>query len=432
MNLQAGVVDGHFRGGRLGEVQYQVDGVSVNNAYDNKSSSAARPLAARGGAGDQRHVRRRVRPGHERRGERGAASAAATRFAVGRRGLTGGFVYSRQRRAAARADDYDVPPGRHAELPAHAVSGPTPLRRPTFLANVRRYVLDDCVYGDGGSSPDRQSTTARTKVASPDGDGADVPLGTRTSGRAWLKVSNRSIKNMEFGYQAIFNVIDGQRRDWAFRYDARRALEAAHLLDRARARVDAHARARSRFYNVERAPELLRLPRHGATTTSTTRATTRPGRSCTAITGYDNGAYDPGRGLHALPPRTRTRSRSRASFVSQLSQSTSSSSAASTSCRASQFGAPGYLVSPRSSRAAALVRHVDEPPDDPAARELPPGVRRRRYAQDQSEWNDLMLRGGLRFDCSTRARRCRATSRTRRNTIAGVPAVARRSRPRTS
>src|SRR5258708_14505915 len=38
VNLQAGVVDGHFRGGRIGEVQYQVDGVSVNNAYDNQSS----------------------------------------------------------------------------------------------------------------------------------------------------------------------------------------------------------------------------------------------------------------------------------------------------------------------------------------------------------------------------------------------------------
>ena len=42
VNLQAGVVtqggDLHFRGGRGGEVQFQVDGVSVNNAYDNKSS----------------------------------------------------------------------------------------------------------------------------------------------------------------------------------------------------------------------------------------------------------------------------------------------------------------------------------------------------------------------------------------------------------
>lgn len=33
VNLQAGVIDGHFRGGRLGEVAYMVDGVPVNDVY---------------------------------------------------------------------------------------------------------------------------------------------------------------------------------------------------------------------------------------------------------------------------------------------------------------------------------------------------------------------------------------------------------------
>ncbi len=34
VNLQAGVVDGHFRGGRAGEVAYLVDGIPVNDAYN--------------------------------------------------------------------------------------------------------------------------------------------------------------------------------------------------------------------------------------------------------------------------------------------------------------------------------------------------------------------------------------------------------------
>ena len=43
VGLQAGVItdangDVHFRGGRNGEVQYQVDGVTVNNPYDNSST----------------------------------------------------------------------------------------------------------------------------------------------------------------------------------------------------------------------------------------------------------------------------------------------------------------------------------------------------------------------------------------------------------
>lgn len=38
INQQAGVVDGHFRGGRIGEVAYLVNGVPINNAFNNNAS----------------------------------------------------------------------------------------------------------------------------------------------------------------------------------------------------------------------------------------------------------------------------------------------------------------------------------------------------------------------------------------------------------
>lgn len=38
ISLQAGVVDGHFRGGRTGEVAYLIDGVSVTDAFNNSMS----------------------------------------------------------------------------------------------------------------------------------------------------------------------------------------------------------------------------------------------------------------------------------------------------------------------------------------------------------------------------------------------------------
>jgi outer membrane receptor protein involved in Fe transport len=41
VNLQAGVVEGHFRGGRIGEVKYLVDGVSVNDVYSGSSTLEA-------------------------------------------------------------------------------------------------------------------------------------------------------------------------------------------------------------------------------------------------------------------------------------------------------------------------------------------------------------------------------------------------------
>lgn len=41
VNLQAGVVDGHFRGGRANEVKYLIDGVSVNDAFSGTSALEA-------------------------------------------------------------------------------------------------------------------------------------------------------------------------------------------------------------------------------------------------------------------------------------------------------------------------------------------------------------------------------------------------------
>jgi len=38
VNLQAGVIDGHFRGGRIGEVQYLIDGVSANDVFTGEPS----------------------------------------------------------------------------------------------------------------------------------------------------------------------------------------------------------------------------------------------------------------------------------------------------------------------------------------------------------------------------------------------------------
>ena len=39
VNLQAGVVDGHFRGGRSSEVAYLVNGVPITNVYSNTAAS---------------------------------------------------------------------------------------------------------------------------------------------------------------------------------------------------------------------------------------------------------------------------------------------------------------------------------------------------------------------------------------------------------
>ena len=43
IDLQAGVNGGHFRGGRIGEVAYMVNGVPINNAYNNQAAFEVEP-----------------------------------------------------------------------------------------------------------------------------------------------------------------------------------------------------------------------------------------------------------------------------------------------------------------------------------------------------------------------------------------------------
>src|SRR5262245_14745478 len=64
-----------------------------------------------------------------------------------------------------------------------------------------------------------------------------------------------------------------------------------------------------------------------------------------------------------------------------------------------QFGHPGYLVytTVPGQMGQVLVRHQDEPPNYPAIAEYRP-VMAAAFAQDDIEWNNLRLRGGLRFD----------------------------------
>ena len=38
VNLQAGVMDGHFRGGRSNEVAYLIDGIPVTDAFNGGNS----------------------------------------------------------------------------------------------------------------------------------------------------------------------------------------------------------------------------------------------------------------------------------------------------------------------------------------------------------------------------------------------------------
>ena len=250
VNLQAGVVDGHFRGGRIGEVQYQVDGVSVNNAYDNTSTPAARPLAARGSAGDQRHVRRRVRPGDERRRQRGAAGAAPSGSSGTREAFAGGFVYPARRIAGpAHVDDYRSSPAR-SRTTRSRVSGPTGLPKTTFLrqrAALRRSTTTSTATRALRARPTRR---LREQDRPPDRRRrAACRSATRASGPGCAKITQPLARpTSSSSYQAMFERIDGRSgRTDAYRLESRRPARSSR---RARSCTASTGRTRCRRDDV--------------------------------------------------------------------------------------------------------------------------------------------------------------------------------------
>jgi len=211
VNLQAGVVDGHFRGGRVGEVQYQVDGVSVNNIYDNSNSlkldrSLLEEVQVISGTFDAEYGQ----------AESGVVNAVLKRgtehFEGHAEAYAGGSVFPGP--FDRRWLDWTFRPAQVSNLQA-SLTGPTPLKQTLFLLNVQHLVSNNFAYATREFEPTDVSNVPALQFH-PTGDGQSVPLGWSDQWSGVAKVSTRLIPHVELSYQAIANVITGQRDDWAF------------------------------------------------------------------------------------------------------------------------------------------------------------------------------------------------------------------------
>ncbi len=212
VNLQAGVVDGHFRGGRLGEVQFQVDGVSVNNAFNNASTlkldrSLLEEVQVISGTFDA---------------EYGQAMSGVVN-AILRRGSDklqwdaevshGSFVWDG---GSDRLMPASIRPGAIQGYQA-SLSGPLPLARTTYLVSGRYAHFDDYVRATSLFAP-TDSSGLEADVYRPSGDGREVALGTSREWSGITKLTHRASRDWEFSYQVIANGSQTRRQDWAFRF----------------------------------------------------------------------------------------------------------------------------------------------------------------------------------------------------------------------
>ncbi|WP_420456678.1 TonB-dependent receptor [Rubrivirga sp.] len=233
VNLQAGVVDGHFRGGRLGEVQFQVDGVSVNNPYDNTSTltldrSVLQEVQVISGTFDAEYgqalsgvVNAVLRSGDANRYE------ASFEF-FGGDYLSPGNDSTEVRTSIGGRDSVatvpfapyisDIDPLARQNFQG-SISGPFPfVPGTTFLLNGQRFVNNGRFAAERRFLPTDSSDFERN-VFNPTGDGAVVPLGYDRRWSFLGKVSNSLIPNVRLDYQFIGAVRDRQGADYNYRFN---------------------------------------------------------------------------------------------------------------------------------------------------------------------------------------------------------------------
>ena len=403
VNLQAGVVDGHFRGGRAGEVQYQVDGVTVNNPYDNTSSlrldrSLLEEVQVISGTFDAEY-------GQAMSGVVNAVlRSGGDKYEWNGEAFGGGFYYSNSgERRDLLNGQVVVVPGRRATpfefRPADlqnyqlTASGPVPLGKTNFLVTGRFYRSNDYVRGTRVFVPIDTNDFER-RILYPTGDGATLPLGWSREWSGVAKLDNHSFQSWGLGYQAILNRIQGQKGDYLFRLDPdgesrQRTFSIVHGLDLRRTLGKTSyfsATLRQNYFSYrDMAYDDLYDPRYDAS---------GPPKG---DPDYENGAYIQGVSFTRFTQLTNALV-AKGIYENQLDRQNHLKLGAEYQYTLLRFGHPGYLVfAPDAYGVEHLVRHEDQPPDYPSVSEYRPVIAA-GFAQDEVEWNDLKLRGGLRFD----------------------------------
>ena len=384
VDLQAGVVDGHFRGGRKGEVQYQVDGISVNNPYDNASTvkldrSVLEEVQVISGTFDAEY-------GQAMSGVVNAVLKRGTeKFAWAGEVFGGDYFYP----ASPRPSEYDSHPGSLQNYQL-TFSGPTGLPGTLFLLSGRLGMTNSPYYGQrrfldvDRSDPD----TVVVHLAQPE----HVPIGYT---REWLglgKLTNRSIPAVELSYEAILNGVETRRDgsgEWNFRLDvdglptqhtfsAVHGLEWTHTLD---PRTFYRLSVRQNYFDYrDMVYDNLFDPRYDAFGPPQFQP------------GFEHDAI-----VYGVVDNRFIQNTNALVFAGSLSRQFRGHSVKTgfdwepTQVR---FGHPGYLV----WLGNAYKRHVDEPENGfPAPVTFKPVIGS-AYFQDDVEWNDFRLRVGLRFE----------------------------------
>jgi outer membrane receptor for ferrienterochelin and colicin len=386
VNLQAGVVDGHFRGGRKDEVQYQVDGVTVNNAYDNSSSlrldrSLLQEVQVISGTFDAEY-------GQAMSGVVNAVLKQGTeKFHVEGEGYLGGFLLS-DPDVRLVADQFQ--PDNLASLQL-TLTGPV-VKNTLFLLSGRIYHFEDYVQGNRIFNPTDKSDFENS-IQHPTGDGEAVPLGYSDEFGGAAKITNTSLHNAKLNYQAVWNASDGKRLKYAYRFNpdgasTQQTFSISHGLDWNQ------ILSKTTYFDLNLRQNYFDY--HDYVYEDVFDSRYDAAGPAIGDPSYEDGAIIQGVDLNRFQQTTNT-FLVKGSVVNQVNSIVQVKAGAEAQFPKVSFGPPGSLVYTVVNGVNTLVRHVNDPPDYPGVQSYHPFIGA-AFGQAVVEKPTLTFRGGLRVD----------------------------------
>jgi outer membrane receptor for ferrienterochelin and colicin len=208
LNLQAGVVEGHFRGGRQNEVVYQIDGIPINDVYSGDAAvfvenNIIQELKVISGTFNAEY-------GQAQSGVVDIITKTGSESFTGKLSVAAGDYLSNHTDIFWNIDDVDP---RHYTDYSLFISGPLG-RRLNYLASIQRVEDEGYLYGKNVYLP-VDSTVL--------GDGRYIPMGfhDRTSafGKLSLALSDHDRLGLSVTYKQIHQNRDYGIYNHLFRYN---------------------------------------------------------------------------------------------------------------------------------------------------------------------------------------------------------------------
>lgn len=410
VNLQAGVVDGHFRGGRLGEVQYQVDGVSVNNPYDNSSTlqldrSILSEVQVISGTFDAKY-------GQAMSGVVNAVLKTGTENFQWSAEVYGGDFLPLDNDNYPHNEDYKPWSIQSQQL---TLGGPTPIPNTTFFLSGRRYINDGYLFGERRFLPTDESDF-ETPEFFPTGDGEIIPMNTTENYSGHFKATNRSIDGIQLSYQAIYNHITRTEYNHNYRLNPdgiadKKTISLTHGLD------FTHTINNDMFYNISLRQNYFDYkdmkyedvfdPRYIEAGEPRSNAN------------YEDGAIVQGVNLGRFHQKTNA-AIVKTNFTWQANRTNLIETGAEFQYSNVLFGSPGFLSNVVVNGVQMLLPQYGTEPSDPKVEEYQP-YQFAAYLQDRVEWGDIVVRAGVRFEMFDANAKVPDDLRNPANSIQGAP-----------